>query len=254
MQATITAIILTKNEENNIVDCIDSLSWSDEILVIDDNSTDRTVDLARKHKATVISHPLTDDFAAQRNFALSKANGEWVIFIDADERISLSLQYEILSYITNPMNQYKGYIVKRVDTLWRRKLKYGEIGATKLLRIAKKDSGGWVGKVHEVWKIKGNTFVLQNPLDHFPHQSVTAFLSEINHYSTLRAKELFEKKVKSTPFAIIGYPVGKFFYTFIFLRGFLDGIAGLMVALLMTFHSFLVRSKLWLLWVNVREK
>lgn len=247
MQATISAVILTKNEENNIIDCIESLSWCDEIIVIDDNSSDRTVALARRKNVTVITHSLEDNYAQQRNFGLSQAHGEWVVFIDADERVSLSLQYEILSHVTDPMNQNKGYSLRRLDTMWGKKLTHGEVGSTKLLRIARKDSGKWVGNVHERWVIKGTALLLQHPLDHFPHQSSKEFISEINRYSTIRARELFDKNVRVSFFLILFYPIGKFIYTYFFLRGFLDGVRGLLVAIFMSFHSFLVRSKLWLL-------
>ncbi len=248
MNNKISAIILTKNEEKNIKDCINALSWVDKIVVLDDNSQDKTTGIAEKLGAQVLIHNLNNDFAAQRNFGLEKAHNEWVLFIDADERVSLSLQYEITHLINDPMNSNNGYYISRVDMIWGKKISYGESAHNKFLRLGKRTEGKWVGKVHETWDIKGTTGLLKNPLLHFPHQTLQEFLTKINVYTDLRAQELFEKKVKSYWVHIVCYPIGKFLYTYIVLQGFLDGTQGLLIALTMSFHSFLVRSKLWFLW------
>lgn len=250
MQATITAIVLTKNEEKNIISCLSSLSWCDEIIVIDDDSDDKTVELAKKHKATVYSHPMKKGFADQRNYALTLAHGEWIFFLDADERVPLPLHFEILGNITNSMQDFSGYSIRRVDTLWGRKMQFGETGNIRLLRLAKKSSGKWTGKVHEKWHVDGKIGILKNPIEHFPHQTITEFLREINTYTTIRAQELYDNKVKSSLSTIILFPLGKFLLNYIGKLGFRDGVQGLIVSLMMSFHSFLVRGKLWQLWVK----
>lgn len=244
----ISAVILTKNEEENIIRCLQSLSWCDERIVIDDNSEDKTVELAKKKNAKVYTRALRNDFAAQRNFGLEKAKGEWVLFIDADEKVSSTLWYEIMQYTNNPINEYAGFYIKRIDTLWQKELKHGEIGKIKLLRIAKKDAGKWHNKVHELWKIQGKTLMLNNSLLHYPHATVAKFLSEINHYTDVRAEELYKKKKKASWWSIILYPNAKFLLNYVIRRGFLDGLPGLVFALMMSYHSFLVRAKLWHLW------
>lgn len=250
----ISSVILVKNEEKNIADCLASLSWCDEILVIDDNSSDKTIVIAEKRGAKVFSHPLQNDFAKQRNFGLEKAKGEWVLFIDADERVTPQLWYEIMQYTNDASNLNTGFYLRRVDHIWGRELRHGETGNIKLLRLAKKDAGMWEGSVHEKWDIKGKTTTLQNALMHYPHQSIKEFLSEINFYSDLRAKELHKKKVKAYWWSIIMYPFAKFMLNFILKLGFLDGLAGLVFALMMSFHSFLVRGKLWLQYPRKEEK
>src|SRR5260221_10612707 len=114
----ITGIILTNDEENSIKTCIESLKWCDEILVIDDESSDNTREIAKKMGAKVFIHLLNRDFSAQRNFALEKASGEWSFFLDADEVISPSLNQEINIYINNPNNEYSGFYIKRKDVMW----------------------------------------------------------------------------------------------------------------------------------------
>lgn len=245
----ISAVVLTKNEEKNIVDCLETLSWCDEVLVIDDGSEDRTAEIAQKMGAKVFVHALEDDFSKQRNFDLQQAQNDWVLFVDADERVSSELAREIKYQIVNNKNKdMNGFYIKRRDFMWGRELRHGETGSIKLLRLAKKGAGVWEGAVHEEWKIKGKTGELKNPLLHYPHQTIVEFLQEINFYTTLRAQELYKKGVKVPWHDIILYPKAKFIYNYFIKMGFLDGLPGFIFALLMGFHSFLVRGKLWLLW------
>lgn len=244
----ISAIVLTKNEEKNILNCLRSLSWCDETLVIDDASTDKTVEIAKKNGAKVFSRSLSDNFAEQRNFGLNKAKGEWVLFVDADEVVPSALWFEIMQHTNNAFSNFTGFFLKRKDIMWGSELTHGETGKIKLLRLAKKDAGKWVGKVHEVWEITGKTMTLNNPIRHYPHMNVEKFLKEINFYTDLRAKELFVKKTTVFWVSILLYPAGKFIQNYIFKQGFRDGIPGLILALMMSFHSFLVRGKLWLMW------
>lgn len=242
----ISAIVLTKNEENNIDRCLRSLSWVDEVLVIDDGSIDGTASISRKHHAKVIHHALQNDFAAQRNFGLDRAKGEWVLFVDADEVVSSALREEINVVIGQ--SEHVGFFLKRQDVMWGRVLFHGEWGNTSLLRLGKKAKGKWVGSVHERWEISGRIGALRNPLQHFPHQSVADFIREVNYYTDLRANELLQHRVRVSLFDVVFYPKAKFFQNFILRLGFLDGMAGLVAAIIMSFHSFLVRAKLWLLW------
>lgn len=240
---TISAVILTKNEEKNIEECLQSLRWCSEKIVIDDESVDKTVALAKKHGATVFIHPLHGDFSQSRNYGLEKAKNDWVLFVDADERVSVALAHEIQHKIA--IQAGDGYFLKREDHMWGKVLIHGEQGNVQLLRLAKKGKGKWKGKVHEVWKIDGTTSLLENSLQHFPHPTIAEFLKEINFYSTLRAKELHGKGATATWFSILLYTKAKFFQDYFVKLGFLDGIEGFVAAMLMSMHSFLVRGKLW---------
>lgn len=242
-----SVVILTKNEEKNIKDCIKMLEGYDEVIVIDDNSVDATVKIAKDMGATVYHHAMNGNFAEQRNFGLWKAHGTWVLFLDADERVSPALNYEIHTQINEAMSNQSGFYLRRIDTMWGRKIKHGESSQTKFLRLAKKEAGEWKGKVHEYWDIKGKVGSLNHPLQHFPHPSIAEFVSEINYYTDLRARELVEKKIKVRKGDIVLYPLGKFIQNYFFRLGILDGIAGLVQAILMSLHSFLVRGKVWLI-------
>lgn len=246
----ISIIILTKNEENNIIDCLETVAWCDEIVVIDDFSTDRTLQVIKNFnpRVKIFQHELLKDFSAQRNFGLSKAKGEWILFIDADERLSNGLKGEIMDYLSSEDKNYAGFYVQRKDFFGKKELKHGEVSNIKLLRFAKKDAGVWEGKVHETWEIKGSLSNFSMPLYHYPHQSIGEFLKEINFYTDLRAKELFARREKEGSLKIILYPLLKFKINYFLKLGFLDGIEGLIFAIMMSFHSFLVRGKLWFLW------
>jgi glycosyltransferase involved in cell wall biosynthesis len=247
----LSTIILTKNSQNTIKKTVDSVLWSDEIIIIDDESSDETLHIIQHKNVHRYIHPLQDDFASQRNFGLQKAKGEWVLFIDSDEIISNELKMEIQTIIGNNkpnntvQNIYQGFFIRRIDILWGKELRFGETGNIKFLRIAKKGSGNWKNPVHEYWEIKGKTDTLVSPIYHYPHETITQFLRQINWYSSIRAKYLFENGIKEHPIMIFGKPFGKCVFNLIVLQGFRDGTIGIIHAILMSFHSFLVRAKLW---------
>lgn len=244
----ISVIILTKDEEQNIEKCLESVKWCDEIIVIDDNSSDKTVEIAKEYKAKIYPNALVRDFSAQRNYGLSKAKNEWVLFIDSDEVVSDALAFEISNAIglkDRDLNDYDGFYIKRTDFMWGKQLRYGETGNIKLLRLAKKSSGLWKGMAHETWNVSGQTGTLVNPLLHFPHKTLTEFLKEINLYTDIMVQELKLKNTKVFFWSILLYPIGKFLINYLVKRGFADGIPGLVFAITMSFHSFLVRGKLW---------
>lgn len=243
----ISAVILTKNEEQNIERCLKSVKWCDEIIIIDDKSSDKTLEIARKYKAKIYINSLGNDFSSQRNFGLTKVGDEWVIFVDSDEVVSDALAFEISNAIhSQGLGNYSGFYIKRTDLMWGKQLKHGEQRGIKLLRLAKKGAGLWEGMVHEKWKIDGLVGNLRNPILHFPHKTLEDFLKEINLYTDIRVKELESQSVKVFFWSIVFYPLGKFVFNYIFKGGFLDGLPGLVFAITMSFHSFLVRGKLWL--------
>src|SRR5258708_22553878 len=238
----ISAVILTKNEEKNIKRCIESLLWCNEIIIIDDYSEDKTLREIKNFKARVYRRHLNSNFAQQRNFGLSKANSDWVLFLDADEIITLELKREILD-VNFQTDDYNGFYIKRRDYFMGRQLKYGETGNIKLLRLGKKNAGKWKRSVHETWEIKERVGELKNTIHHYPHQTIREFIDDINFYSTIHAQE--NKKTKfANIFYIITYPLGKFFVNYFLKLGFLDGGEGIVMAIFMSLHSFLAWGQL----------
>lgn len=244
MSCRLSVVILTHNNELSIVDCLESVSFAEELIVIDDNSDDRTIDICKQYTKLVLQRSLNANFSNQRNFALNHAHGIWVLFVDSDEVVSLELRNEILKAIES--KEFAGYYLRRVDFMWGRKILHGEAGEIKLLRLAKSGNGKWHGKVHETWRVVGKTSELNSPLIHIPHESVFEFIKEVDQYSSLRAIELHEQGKKSSIIDIVVYPAVKFVVNYFFKKGYKDGIAGLLYAMIMSFHSFLVRGKLYL--------
>jgi|SRR3989344_2180672 len=245
----ISAVVLTKNEEKNIVDCLESILFCDEIIVIDDNSTDRTTELIERFdkEIKIFKRSLAGNFSLQRQFGVEKATNDWILFLDADERITPELAIEIKENLPTDKN-IGGFLIPRVDFMWGKMLRYGETGNTKLLRLFNKNKGELRGRVHETWVTKESVGVMINSIYHYPHPTISQFLKEINFYTDLRAKELFEQRARANFLSIILYAKGKFIINYFLKRGFLDGTAGFIHAILMSLHSFLVRGKLWLLW------
>lgn len=245
MKGMISAIVLSHNSGVTIGKTLASLAWCDERIVVDDFSTESTVAIAKKHNVSLYERDLRDDFAAQRNYGLSKAKGEWVFFVDADEVVSPLLAKEI----TKAMNiDCVGFYIKRQDWMFGKKITHGETSRVRLLRLAKRGAGVWERPVHEVWKVTGLVGELSQPLDHFPHPNVAQFISEINRYSTVNARFLHSKNVSAAWWHILAYPAGKFFVDYFWYQGFRDGTPGAIIAIVMSMHSFLTRAKLWLLW------
>lgn len=249
----ISAVVLTKNAEKTIKDCLTSLAWCNEIIVIDDYSEDKTVSLAKKQGAKVYQRRLNDNFSQQRNFALNKVTQPWIFFVDADEIVSPALKKEIRQLIKSD-SEWQGFYFKRQDYFWGKPLRFGETAAVKLLRLARKNSGKWQRPVHEIWQVKGQTGQLKQPLLHQRDLTVAEFLTRINQYSSIRAKELYDQSVKTNWLLILAYPVGKFCQNYFLRLGLLDGQVGFVMALMMSIHSFLVRAKLYLLWQNNGEE
>ncbi|HLL60174.1 MAG TPA: glycosyltransferase family 2 protein [Candidatus Nitrosocosmicus sp.] len=246
----LSAVILTKDEERNIERCLRSLNFVDEIIIVDDNSTDKTIEIAKKYSAHVHTRSLDNNFADQRNFGMEKANGELILFVDADEEVTVELKDEIISELQDPSVIYW---IKRRDFFWGNELRFGEIKKIRnegLIRLVTKNSGEWVGNVHEEYIGNDCGVQLKNYINHYPHQTIAEFIHHINNYSSIRAKELHEKKVKSSLFQIIFYPLGKFIVNYFFKLGFKDRAAGFVYAFMMSFHSFLVRTKLYQLQDN----
>ncbi len=240
----ITAVVLAKNAAASLSNCLDSLKWCDSVLVIDDNSIDDTAKIAKRHGAQILTQNLNGDFAAQRNRAMEQVTDGWILFVDADEVVPVDLANEIRSALSR---DFKAYHLHRQDIFMGQPLRHGETSTWNDIRLAKSGVGQWVGQVHETWDIHGSVGQLTTPLIHHGHSNIGSFLAKINTYSTLAAAEFFHAGKRSSAWQIILYPAAKFVQNYIFRLGFLDGTHGFVHAMCMSFHSFLVRSKLYLL-------
>ncbi|MFA4826888.1 MAG: glycosyltransferase family 2 protein [Candidatus Shapirobacteria bacterium] len=245
----ISLLLLTHNSS---LDLTKHFGWLkdcqaiDEIVVVDDNSTDNTKKIVdgfqtKKRSIKFFSRGLENDFSAQRNFALSKTKNDWVLWLDPDEQP----EEKLIRFLGNIDTSLYNYAFKRPLVYLNNILTHGESFNVYITRLFNKNHGQFAGLVHETWQ--SSKPVVQKDLSilHYSIPNLKAFLEKINFYSTLRAQELFNQKVKTNLFQIIFYPKAKFIQNYIFRLGFLDFTPGIIIALCMSFHSFLVRSKLW---------
>ena len=246
----ISILLLTKNEEKNLSKYwtwLDKAKRVNEIIVVDDNSDDKTIEIlknleSKKIKVKIFERGLNNNFSDQRNFGITKTTNNWVLWLDADEKPSTNL-IRFLNHIDNL--QYKNYAFKRNDVFIGHELKHGENANQYFTRFFNKKYGRFTGTVHEVWQSPKEIELKKIHIHHYPHQSLKGFIKKLNFYSDLRAQELFDQNQKSNLFQIIFYPLAKFIQNYFFKLGFLDATPGIIMALGMSFHSFLVRSKLW---------
>lgn len=239
---SISAVILTHNNQGSIGRLIRSLHWCDEVLVIDDQSADRTRAIAKKLSAKVFIRPLKDNFAARRNFGLAQVTTDWAFFVDTDEIVSPALAREIKSVLNSDLN---GFWIKRLDYFLGRKLRFGETGSIKLVRLARTRAGLWRRPVHEVWQVKPPLGELKTSLYHYPHPDLADFIAKINYYTDIEARYRMVPGEAQLLCELIFYPPAKFIYNYFFRLGILDGLPGLVMALMMSLHSLLVRLKVY---------
>jgi glycosyltransferase involved in cell wall biosynthesis len=243
----LSALVLTKNEKENINKCLKSLKFCNETVIIDDFSSDGTVEICIKHGVRVYERRLNGDFASQKNFGLSKCSGEWILSIDPDEVVPDELKNEIIKVVSDKSSSVNGYYLKRIDSLWGKKIKHSEFGEAKLLRLAKRGSGDWKRRVHEYWDVKGKTKELKNELLHNPHKNLSKFIENVNLFSKLHAKANYEDGKSSSLFKIIVWPAGKLIDNLFVKKGILDGERAFVASTMMSLHSFLSWSSLWLI-------
>lgn len=255
----ITLLLLTKNESENIRKLwgwVGECPKINQIVVIDDFSTDDTIaqikNLKTKNlKVDVFQHHLDGNFSSQRQFALSKAKNNWILWLDADE----SPSPELIKFLNvTQLSETTVYSFPRQDQFLGQILKHGETAGQDFLRLFPKNSGDFIGAVHEIWSTNLTVSKINAPIFHLSHPNLTSFFQKINFYTDIRAEELYRQKIKTNIFQIIFYPILKFKYNYIFRLGFLDSTAGIILALGMSFHSFLVRAKLWHLWSRPSSK
>jgi glycosyltransferase involved in cell wall biosynthesis len=242
---TISAMINTYNEEKNITDCLKSLQWVDELVVVDSGSTDKTVQIAHQYAHKVVSVP-SGDFSEIRNGGLQYLTSDWVLIVDADERVTVDLQAEIQNIITgNPIEV--GFSIPRKNLFmgyWIRNCGWYPDYVLRLFRNSPQHR--FSGRVHESVILNGKTNKLSNPLIHYTYESLEQYLNKFNRYTTLAAEMMYEKGRKANLIHLCIRPQLEFIKMFIFKAGFKDGIYGLVVAYMSSMYVFVKFAKLWL--------
>ncbi|WP_347174671.1 glycosyltransferase [Polaribacter uvawellassae] len=224
----ITAIIPTFNEESNIQKAIDSVSFADEIIVIDSFSTDKTVAVVEKSSAILIQRKF-DDFSSQKNFAIEKASNDWIFLIDADETVPKNLKEEILQTV-NSTTSFDAFYIYRSFFFKNKKINFSGWRRDKVIRLFRKNSCKYVGKVHEEISTNGKIGFLKGKLNHYSYKEYNQYKNKLKKYAKLQALELLEKGLFVTPFYLFLKPFVRFFIQFVIQLGFLDGYRGFVIS------------------------
>ncbi len=242
MNAKISVLILAKNEEKFIGACLESvLNFADEIIVIDDDSTDKTAQIASSLGAKVINHALNGDWGSQQTFAIQQASNDWIFFIDADERATKKLSEHIKKILAEDDRRF-AYLTARLSYFWGQPLKHGGWFPDYVVRLFPRQGTYVTGLVHP--KICHNYQEKKLPeneyLVHYPYRDWDHYFNKLNFYTTLAAKKAKEAGKTATIADMILHPIWAAFRMYFLKGGFLDGRIGFILA---SFHYFYTMAK-----------
>jgi (heptosyl)LPS beta-1,4-glucosyltransferase len=236
----LVAVVLTRNEERHIGDCLDSLAWADERVVVDDLSSDGTVQIAQGRGARVLSHRL-ESFAAQRNAALDAVDAGWVLFVDADERCTPALAQEVRRVIGYDEGQARaGWWIPRHNYMIGHRMRGGGWYPDYQLRLLRRDRARYdpAYLVHEVVLLNGEAGHLENPLIHYNYDSLAQFRFKMGRYIAYEAQILHDRGVRVRPWTYVSMPLREFWRRFVTLGGYRDYAYGLLFCGLMAWYTF----------------
>ncbi|MBW1714235.1 MAG: glycosyltransferase family 2 protein [Deltaproteobacteria bacterium] len=241
---TISVCIICFNEEHNIRRCLDSSTWADEIVVVDSVSQDKTVAIAREYTDKVYQQAWPG-YMEQKNFALSKAHGDWVLSLDADEEVSPELREEILTEIRRHHTN-DGYRIPRRSFYQGRWIDHSGFYPDRQLRLFRSECGRWTGgRVHEKVEIKGSVGDLKHDLLHYPYKgTISGQLQTVNSFSSLLAQDMYAKGKQYHLWLLVARPAFKFLEVYVLKLGFLDGLAGFIIAITSAYALFVRYVKL----------
>lgn len=236
MTVTLAAVILAKNEEAHIVECISSVQWADRVVVFDSLSTDRTVTLAQDAGADVIQNPF-ENYAQQRNAALDAVDAGWILFVDADERSSPEQAAEIRDLL--PRAEHNGYWIPRHNYIFGKLTRHTGWYPDYQMRLLRRGKAHYdpERQVHELVILEGEPGYLAVPFTHYNYTSFRQFREKQNSYVRYDARILQEQGIRPRPHKFLTQPLRQFLWRFVTLRGYRDGWHGLRLSLLMAWYE-----------------
>ena len=243
---TLSVILITRNEEANLADCLASLEGiAQQIVVVDTNSSDRTLDIAKSYGAAIAQPPDWPGFGPQKNRALDLATGEWVLSLDADERLTPALKSEIVTAIHHSAH-VDCFAIPRLSWYCGRFIRHSGWNPDYVDRLFKRGSARFSDDlVHERLIPSGQVAKLENPMLHYSFMNYSQVLQKIDRYSTASAEQAFAKGKTSTPLKAVLHGVWSFFRTYFLQAGFLDGPQGFTLAMSNAQGTYYRYVKLW---------
>jgi glycosyltransferase involved in cell wall biosynthesis len=241
----LTVTVITFNEAAHIQDALESVAWADELLVVDSGSTDGTADLARARGARVVVREWPG-YSAQKNFAAESASHDWILSVDADERVTPELGAEIRELMVRGPAA-AGYRVRRVTQYLGRWIRTTDWYPDYQLRLYDRRAGKWNGRrIHESVQLQqGDLSTLRGELQHYAYRDIAHHLRTIDAYTTLAAGQSDEQGRRTTPLAMALHAWFAFVRNYILRGGFRDGGPGLIISILNSYYVFLKLAKLW---------
>ncbi|MBW1708661.1 MAG: glycosyltransferase family 2 protein [Deltaproteobacteria bacterium] len=241
---TLSVAIITLNEEKNITACLKSVSWAHEIVVLDSGSTDRTVELCQEYTNKIFFQKWSG-YSAQKNKAFDLTTGDWILSLDADERVTPELAVEIKELLERPQAEVAGYYLLRKVFYRGKWLRHGGFYPEKRLRLFRRGLGRCGPQtVHETIEVDGTVNSLKYPMEHHSYDSVKDYLDRMETYSTLQAEEYLRQGRHTGPLRMSGHAGFTFIKMFFLRRGFLDGYEGFLMACLYSMYTFVKYAKL----------
>lgn len=244
--ASISAVVLTQNEEKFLPNCLKSLTWTDEIIIIDAGSTDKTIQIAQKSGAIVISSSW-EGFSQQRNRGAQAASSDWLLYVDSDERVSKELRTEIQQLLNQKKIQHNSYKIPRKNIILGKWLKHGGWYPEPQHRLMRKQAlEGWVGKLHEHPKVTGSVGFLKNDLIHLTHRGMGWMLEKTIRYTKAEAEARLQAKHPQVRVKhLFSAPLREFWFRAISKNGWKDGVEGWIEIFYQAFNHFLIMAWLW---------
>jgi glycosyltransferase involved in cell wall biosynthesis len=240
----LSVVTLALNEERNIEACLESVRWADEILVVDSGSTDRTVELARKHTPHVVTLPWLG-YGATKNRALDLVHGDWVLWLDADERVTPELEQEIRTVLSSGGRQHAAYAVARRAYFLGRWIRHSGWYPSRVTRLFRRSAGRFTEKnVHEELVVDGSVGLLQGDLLHFTDPDLHHYFVKFNRYTSLAAEDLDRAGRRWSAADLLLRPGFQFFKMYVLRRGFLDGMEGFILGVVSAAYVFVKYAKL----------
>jgi len=231
----ISAIIITKDEEADLRQCLESIKYVDDIVVVDSGSTDNTLGIAKDYTSSLFVREF-DDFSAQKNFAISKCKNNWVLSLDADEVVSPALGQRLKDFVPG---EEAGYNLKRETYIFGKLMKHGGHDNDTPLRLFDKRKGAFVQTIHEFVKMEGKTSLLSEPIIHYSTKNINEYMDKLNLYTDSEARFLKEEKAVFFYTKMIFLPVVRFIQRYILQKGFMDGEEGFIFYALSGFYIYL---------------
>ncbi len=244
-KSKISVCVISFNEERNIEQCLKSVEWADEIIIVDSFSTDKTIEIAKLYTSKIFIQEWKG-YSEAKNYAIQNASYDWILSIDADERVTQELKSEIIAVINDRNKGYSGYKVARRAYFLGKWIKHCGWYPAYVVRLFRKDSGTFSNsRVHERFELVGEIGTLKNDMLHFTDDNLLHYFNKFNKYTSLAADDLDEKRIPFRVWHLLIKPIYTFFKMFVLKRGFLDGLHGLVLSVLSSAYVFTKYAKLW---------